>query len=193
MRWVDHEQRRHHIAEVAINVIAAEGLSAATVRRIAVDAGFSTTAITHYFADKQELLDWTFQNLARIGTERFAEVVAQDPADIVGGLMTMTAHDPGTIRRWRAYLAYWDQAARDPVFASHLRASSEAGLASIAAVVRTRFGNDVDVLQISRLLSALVQGISLQVVVQEEDWSAAKVRSLLTVQVEMVLRGQLVS
>ena len=190
MRSVDHEQRRLRIAEFAINLIAAEGLSAATVRRIAADAGFSTTAITHYFADKQELLDWTFQNLARLGTDRFAEVVARDPADIVGSLMTMTAHDPGTIRRWRGYLAFWDQAARDPVFAAHLRASSEAGLASIASVVRARFGDSVDVLQVSRLLSAVVQGISLQVLVQEEDWSVAKVRALLTDQIHMVLPRQ---
>ena len=95
MRWVDHEQRRHRIAEVAINLIAAEGLGAATVRRIAVDAGVSTSAITHYFADKQELLDWTFQNLAKIGADRFAEVVARDPADITGQIgMVLRGRQP---------------------------------------------------------------------------------------------------
>jgi TetR/AcrR family transcriptional regulator, transcriptional repressor of bet genes len=150
MKWVDHEQRRRRIAEVAIDVIASEGLGAATVRRIAIEVGFSTTAVTHYFADKQELLGWTFQNLADLGVDRFAEAVALDPGDIVGSLMTMTASDAGTIRRWRAYLAYWDQAA-------HLRASSDAGLESIASVVRAQLGDFVDVLKVSRLLSAVVQ------------------------------------
>jgi TetR/AcrR family transcriptional regulator, transcriptional repressor of bet genes len=189
MRWVDHERRRRRIAEVAIDVIASDGLSAATVRRIAINAGFSTTAITHYFADKQELLGWTFQQLADLGIDRFAEVVARDPADIVGSLMTMTASDAGTIRRWRAYIAYWDQAARDPVIAAHLQASSDAGLQSIASVVRARLGESVDLLKISRLLSAVVQGISLQVLVHQEEWSEDKVRGLLTEQVETVLRG----
>ena len=44
------------IAEVAVEVIACEGMDAATVRNIAARAGYSTTIITHYFNDKDELL-----------------------------------------------------------------------------------------------------------------------------------------
>ena len=189
MRWVDHEERRRRIADVAIDVIAREGLSAATVRRIADEAGFSTTAVTHYFADKQELLSWTFEVLAGIGVERFEAVLAQTPGDIVGALMTMTASDAGTVRRWRAYLAFWDQAARDPQFAALHRGSTQAGLDGIARVVRARLGERADVAKISRLLSAVVQGISLQVLVEQDAWSEAKVRSLLDEEVEMVLQA----
>lgn len=189
MRWVDHDERRRRIAEVAVDVIAREGLSAATVRRIADEAGFSTTAITHYFADKQELLNWTFEVLAAHGIEVFDTAEAQASDDIVGCLMTMTAHSPSTVRRWRAYLAFWDQAARDPVFAVQHRASTQAGLDCIARVVRLRLGDRADVARISRLLSAVVQGISLQVLVEQDEWTLEKVRSLLTEEVEMVLRA----
>jgi AcrR family transcriptional regulator len=187
MRVVDHEERRRRIAEVAIDLVATEGLSAATLRRIAAEAGFSTTAVTHFFSDKQELLAWTFQALSQLGVDRFEETLARDPGDIAGGLLTMTAHDASTIRRWRAYLAFWDQAARDPIFAGQFRASSEEGLALIARVVSGRLGDPGDILKVSRLLSAVVQGISLQVLVDQDAWSADKVRSLLAEEIEFIL------
>ena len=90
MRSVDHEQRRLRIAEFAINLIAAEGLSAATVRRIAADAGFSTTAITHYFADKQELLDAVQVAIER---DRIRLQEARIVADLQARFLSLTTRE----------------------------------------------------------------------------------------------------
>ncbi|MDB5724201.1 MAG: hypothetical protein JWQ16_955, partial [Novosphingobium sp.] len=55
---IDHDQRRARIAAITIDLVAAEGIEAATIRRIAAKAGFSTTAVTAYFTDKQDLVIW---------------------------------------------------------------------------------------------------------------------------------------
>jgi AcrR family transcriptional regulator len=59
---VDHDKRRAEIVEAAGRLIARHGLGAATVRKIAAEAGYSSGVIDHYFADKDDLL---LQALAR--------------------------------------------------------------------------------------------------------------------------------
>lgn len=184
---VDHDDRRRRIAEVCVDVIGREGLEAATIRRIAAEVGFSTTIVTHYFADKQELLVWAYRVLAEEAEAHFAAVAARDPADLVGSLLAMTAADETGLRRWRAYVAFWDRASRDPVFAAEQRMRIEDALARIAQVVRARNGERGDVGRISRLLNALVQGISVQALVDPESWSFEQIRSALAHQVETVL------
>ncbi|MGE4303319.1 MAG: TetR/AcrR family transcriptional regulator, partial [Novosphingobium sp.] len=61
---VDPDKRRKDIAQVTIDLVAREGLAAATFRRIAAEGGWSTASITNYFVDKQDLLVWTFQVLS---------------------------------------------------------------------------------------------------------------------------------
>jgi AcrR family transcriptional regulator len=53
---VDQTERRAEVAAAARAVIAREGLEGASVRRVAAEAGSSTTVVTHYFADKDALL-----------------------------------------------------------------------------------------------------------------------------------------
>jgi AcrR family transcriptional regulator len=53
---VDHAQRRRDLLEATADVIATEGLQAATVRRIARHASCTTGLVTHYFPDKEGLV-----------------------------------------------------------------------------------------------------------------------------------------
>ena len=117
MLAVDHDERRRRIAEVTVAVIAREGLEAATIRRIAAELGGPTKIVTHYFADKQEMLVWAYRVIAERSQHYVREVVRRDPADIVGALMAMTAVDDFQTQLWRVYIAFWDRAARDPFFA----------------------------------------------------------------------------
>jgi len=53
---VDHEQRRRDILEATWRVIAQQGIEAATIREIAREAGFSNGVLSHYFANKEDIL-----------------------------------------------------------------------------------------------------------------------------------------
>jgi AcrR family transcriptional regulator len=187
MAPVDHDDRRRRIAEVCVDVIGREGLEAATIRRIAAEVGFSTTIVTHYFADKQELLLWAYRALAEEAEAHFRDVASRDPADLVGCLLAMTAADEVGQRRWRAYVAFWDRASRDRVFAAEQRMRIEGALGRICEVVRARNGGRGDVERVSRLLNALVQGISVQALIDPDSWSVEQIRNALAHQVETVL------
>ena len=76
---VDHAERRRRIAEATAAVAAREGLDAATIRRIAAELGGPTKTITYYFADKQELLLFTYEFLAQ---QYLEETGASAPTDL---------------------------------------------------------------------------------------------------------------
>jgi AcrR family transcriptional regulator len=58
---VDHAERREAVAEAVLAVAARSGLSNATLREIAREAGCSTGTLSHYFRDKHELLLFAFR------------------------------------------------------------------------------------------------------------------------------------
>src|SRR5262249_2677813 len=129
MRIVDHEERRREIAEVAMDLIAREGLDTTTLGRIAKEMGASIRVVTHYFADKDSLLFFVYRLMALQGQAHLAEVLARDPADLAGALTALSGGDEATLRRWRVYVAFWDKAARSPQFAAEQRLWIETALA----------------------------------------------------------------
>lgn len=183
----DHDERRRAIAQVAIGLIAREGLEAATVRRIAAEVGFSTTIVTHYFADKQELLLWAYRAVDEWGRERFERAMARQPVDLVGYLMSMCAVDEVDQTNWRPLLGIWDRSLRDPAFASELHGWIDTTLARLVAIIRLRDPDCADPGMVARRLLAMVQGISLQLVFDRESWTDAAVRDALSAEVEQLV------
>lgn len=53
---VDHEERRRELAGTVWRVILRNGVEGVSVRNVAAEAGWSTGALRHYFATKEELL-----------------------------------------------------------------------------------------------------------------------------------------
>jgi TetR/AcrR family transcriptional regulator, transcriptional repressor of bet genes len=187
MLAVDHDERRRRIAEVTVDVISREGLEAATIRRIAAELHGPTKVVTHYFADKQQLLVWAYRSLAEQSHRYLDEVIARGPTDIVAALLAMTAVDESQGVLWRVYIAFWDRAARDPFFAELQRTQIDLTLKRIAKIIRARNGEREDVESVSRRLNALVQGISLLALTERQRWSPERVRRTLADEVELLL------
>lgn len=176
---IDHDQRRREIAEITIDLVAREGIGAATIRHIAAEGGFSTTAITHYFADKEELLVWAFEVLSEEGERRFEAQLADHPDDLVGALLTMVPWCEANRRRWKGYLAFWDEAARNPYLASLLAKGTKIGLAHLERLILLIEPRPLDLNRAVRLLNALVQGMALQMLVDPTSWPIETVRRTL--------------
>ena len=189
MPTTDHDERRRRIAEVTVDVIARDGLEAATIRRIATELGGPTKIVTHYFSDKHELLVWAYRSLAEQGQRHVNEVIMRDPTDIVGSLFAMTAADESEVSLWRVYIAFWDRATRDTAIAELQRMHMDLAIQRIAEIARARNGNRSDLLSVSQRLNALVQGISFQALIDGERWSAERIRSNLAEEVEVLLGG----
>ena len=69
----NHETRRRRIAEIALGIIAREGIEAATIRRIAAEVGYSTAVVTHYFENKQDLLGSVLRLLGELNHGKFEQ------------------------------------------------------------------------------------------------------------------------
>lgn len=59
-KLVEHRQKRQDIIEATWRLIAHQGFKAATMREIATEAGYANGALTHYFHNKDDLLEAAF-------------------------------------------------------------------------------------------------------------------------------------
>jgi AcrR family transcriptional regulator len=53
---VDHDERREELLEAVWRVIARDGMEGTTMRGIARETGWSTGVLSHYFADKDDII-----------------------------------------------------------------------------------------------------------------------------------------
>jgi len=108
------EQRRELLAQAAVRVITRDGVSAATVRTIAAEAGMSLASVHYAYESRDELLraaiglvieeeravasgpldlpdDLGLQELLRLGLEAYLGLVRADPAR-EQGMLELTLH-----------------------------------------------------------------------------------------------------
>lgn len=78
-KQVDHQERRRHIGEAVLRLIATRGLEAASLRNVAAEAGVSMGAVQHYFADKQAMLVFAQQYNYERSTVRIPQLIAEIP------------------------------------------------------------------------------------------------------------------
>jgi len=120
-KYVDHAQRRREVTEVASRLVADEGRSALTVRRVADAASQSTTVVSHDFADMAELLYETYQLAVRRSRTRIDRVLGHDPSDIIGLAEALLPLDDERSTDWRIWLAFWSEALGSPELAAEQR------------------------------------------------------------------------
>lgn len=65
---VDHAERREELLEAVWRVIVRDGIEGTTIRGIAKETGWSTGVLSHYFADKDEII----ASALRLAYERIA-------------------------------------------------------------------------------------------------------------------------
>jgi TetR/AcrR family transcriptional repressor of bet genes len=184
---IDRDERRRRIAEITVDVIAREGLEAATIRRIAAELNGHTKLITHYFADKEQLLLWAYDALAAQWERQIEAVVQRDPADLLGCLYCMSPTDELQLKLWRVYVAFWDWSARNNVVADLQRKYITLALQRIVEIIRARNGERPDLESISERLNAVVQGLAIQALMDRDKWSPDRIRQRLAEEVDLVL------
>jgi TetR/AcrR family transcriptional repressor of bet genes len=179
---VDHEQRRAELGEAVWRLAAREGLEAVTVRRVAEEAGWSTGALVHYFADKEALILFAFRTGAdRVG-RRLAEVdeATENPlerarAQLLEGL-PLDREREDEVRVWFSFLGL---ALTRPALARAQRVAYRAWRdricdrlreAQVAGLVRA----DLDCTTEAAALVALVDGLAVQATFEPHVLSAAR-------------------
>ena len=114
---VDHEERRAAFVLASWDVIAEEGLNAATLRRVASAAGVSTGALTHYFSDREALLVEALRSAHFAAGARMLQAVSAAPssrAKLLAAVDEALPFDATRLREWRVWLAFWGEAVGNP-------------------------------------------------------------------------------
>ena len=113
---VDHDVRRTAIVKATCDVIAADGLEAATMRRIAERAGSTTGLVTHYFESKRAVLIGALRHVHRAAGDRMLAAIHEAAPEqrlrvVIEQALPL---DQQRLEEWRVWLAFWAKAAVDP-------------------------------------------------------------------------------
>lgn len=174
---IDHAARRIALAEVAADLVAAGGAEAATVRAVAAAAGFSTKAVTHYFADKRALMLLTYRHAALSSQARTDASQSEGRADIAALLHALLPTDAKVERDWRVWFSFWGLAIADAEFAAEQRLRMREFVRRIADCLARDpafAGISQDALpDAASALFATLVGIVTQAIFDPESWPPA--------------------
>lgn len=189
---VDTEARRDELIRMSARAIAKGGLAGLTFRNVARAGGWSTGIVSHYFADKHDLLRATYE--ARADRVRQAIHHAHE-----GGATLLDAAidaalplDEERQTDWRVFLAYVGDAFGDRRLATLHRRRTTSFHATLvraleAEVEAGRMPRSLDTGAEARRLQCVLLGIAMQAVFEPSAWTAGEQRAL----VEAHLRNML--
>lgn len=181
---VDHQKRREAIAAIVADIIAERGLDGVTMRSVAAAAGYSTTIVTHYFSGKYDLLKYTHQLATAHAQRRVHTALAREPTNVRGCLEAMLPISKAALRDWKIYFAFWQVATFNADFTEQEKRSTQHARDLIAVAIGARqeagiLSEDIHAPTLARRLLTIVQGISIQAIVDTTEWSPARQRAFL--------------
>lgn len=107
---VDIDEKRSEFIDASIEVISEQGLGAATMRRVAQQAGCTTGALTHYFANRHDLLVQTLRAVHDNAADRMTAAVDKTPLPVDqlrAVILESLPLDDARLMEWRVWLAFW--------------------------------------------------------------------------------------
>jgi AcrR family transcriptional regulator len=113
---VDHDERRLELVDATWRIIARQGLEGATMREIAMEAGFANGALKPYFPTKDTLLEFAFGHVFNRTNQRIAHVTAGKSAleALRAFCMEVLPLDEERINEARIVIPFWQKAVNDP-------------------------------------------------------------------------------
>lgn len=149
---------RDEVKEATIRVIATEGVPAVTIRRVAREVGRSTSAITHYFSDRDEML-----------REAVSETLAERQKQIE--TMLLTADDPlMTFLDWSieadphgvwAAVVAASRVGIEPEITARARAFDQWWFDRLVQLLEGRCAEGIDLHEAANAIGVVVEGLIL--------------------------------
>ena len=170
---VDHDLRRIAIVEATCDVIATEGLEAATMRRIAQRTGSTTGLVTHYFDSKRDLLLAALRSVHRAAGRRMLDATESGDRDQRSAVEAVIEEalplDAERLNEWRVWLAFWAQASLDDELRREQHHRYDEWREMLEAVLRTS-GRDVDVEVDVDVLIAVIDGVGTRAALDIDEF-----------------------
>lgn len=188
---VDHEARRRDFIEAAYQTILQEGLAKTTVRAVAKRAGYTTGALVHYFADKDELIREVLEANGIVVRERMEQAQAAHQGR--AALREVLAEALPTNQRkgssWRIWLAMWYHSEESESMRNEERKRYREWVGRIQsileqAVALQELPRGTDTRAEAKLLVALIDGIGVQYLLANGRLPAKQITHMLDTYLE---------
>ena len=178
---VDKDERRAQVVAVAFDLVADKGIEALTFREIAAANGCSTSIVSHYFRNKNELLFKVYQVANDLARERL--IVAHEARlPLLECFDAILPVDEPSRRNWRVWLAFWSRAHLEPAYLEERRRAAEGSLALYRTMLADSLGRppeSADLEMRARRLIAAIAGIGLEACFAPDDWSVERMHAVL--------------
>jgi AcrR family transcriptional regulator len=191
-RIVDHDERRDAIAEAACKAIAKEGIDAVTLTQIGEAANCTTGAITHYFADKDAVMQAALECATQRMNTRMAEAVERDPTDLRGFLASTLPIQKESREGTKVWYSFWTRTFSSTALSRRQRTMHVRWYNKIVErleAVRDSglLKEDIDIPFEAETLAALINGIGLRSVLDARQWPADRQLAHLDSYLEKIL------
>lgn len=178
---VDKEERRAQVIAMAFDLVSDQGIEALTFREIAAANGCSTSIVSHYFRNKNELLFKVYQVANDRARDRLmAAHEARRP--LLECFDAILPVDDRSRRNWRVWLAFWSRAHLEPAYLEERRRAAEDSLSLYRSMLAANLGTDAGSpaleLAARRLITA-VAGIGLEACFAPDDWTVERMHAVL--------------
>ena len=177
------DQRREQMLRAAVEVIIERGYSDSRIADVAERAGTSPALVIYYFKTKDQLLTEAIRFAEDLwyeaGTRRMAAIpTAAGRLEEIVAMSCLPEEDPDSPNSWVLWLDLWAQALRHPEVATVRQKFDDRWRQTIYSLVvegqeAGEFG-PVDAADFAVMLSALLDGLAVQIVLGDPAADAAK-------------------
>ena len=178
---VNHDERRQELVEASWQVIAEDGLESLTMRKIAAAAGCTTGRLTHYFANREELVLAALKAAydaaaARMADARKASGTARERLQSM--LEETLPLDEERLREWKIWIAFWAAAAADAGLARENDVRHDRWKDAILPLIR-EISPAADAGYEAARLIGIVDGLGLQAAISPTMENRSRARDML--------------
>jgi AcrR family transcriptional regulator len=195
---VDHGERRSELADAVLRVVARGGVRAVTLRDVAIEAGWSTGALNHYFNGKDDLLAGALKRAMHIIREKVGVAQAlPDPTEALEQMLVQVLPvDDTRLAFARVWLSFCGEAVAGDDIRAYLAASDAVWRSDLAATIKRgqeagTFDRALEPDWIADTLGALVDGVSTRSVIQGEGLQPNQIQKAVEDWVRVLVIGSL--
>ena len=190
---VDHDERREEILQAAIRVIDSVGLDNTTTRAIALESGYSNGVLSHYFQDKDDILQSILVKTHRQFMERVEQ--AMRGKDEFGRLWALLMQnlplDNERRVETRMEITFWPRAVSNPASREFQRDAATDLLSRLRRLITDVRGaglldSDLTDADIAELLIAVIDGVSVHAELFPKRLPVSYQRRLMRAQLEAI-------
>jgi len=188
---IDHDERRRELMEASWQVIAAEGLESLTMRKIAAAAGCTTGRLTHYFANREELVLAALKAAYDAAAIRMAAALEADgtPRERLLTMLEETLPlDEVRLREWKIWIAFWGAAAADASLASENDTRHDRWREALLPLIREIVPESDADYEATRLIG-IVDGLGLQAAIRPTAQNRNRAQTALATHLRSLEKG----